>query len=189
MGLNELSPKTRVKRGEKIEDEICECLNEHYGFGLEKASFVENTRKKIDRFIQGKTGRIPVQVKGRFSGDDILYDLYEPYCGIGDPRTKPGRDHKGEFKVYICLSKDRRIIRVVNVESMRAIIGEIENEWSASGHKLPFFSEKHPGCELRWHEDQWSGTPKVLCFLNTDVFKPNKDIKFYEMKTKETSNG
>ena len=203
MGLNELSPQTRVKKGKKVEDDICECLNKHYGFNLVRSSHSDDTRKKIDRYEVTKDGRrIPVQVKGRFSGKDILYDLYEPYCGIGDPRTTIGRDHRAltEYGVgiYICLSplpdpeKTKgpifQTIRVVRGDSMRSLVAEIEKEWAESSHKLPFYSEKYQGCELKWHEDKWSGTPKVLCFINTDAFAENKDIKFYKLITEETSN-
>jgi len=191
-----------VKKGKKVEDDICECLNKHYSFNLVKSSHIEDTKQKIDRFEVTKDGRrIPVQVKGRFSGKDILYDLYEPFCGVDDPRTKVGRDHKAlteyGIEIYICLSPlpdpDEtegpifQMIRVVKGDSMRGLVAEIEKEWAASSHKLPFYSEKYAGCELKRHEDRWSGTPKVLCFINTDVFTTNKDIKFYKM-IRETSN-
>lgn len=178
--LNSQPTQVRVRKGEEAEERICECLNIQYGWNLKKASFSENARKKIDRWLPGKSGDIPVQVKGRATGEDILYCLYEPFYGIDNENTKPGRDAKGEFKIYICLSGET--IRVVKVEAMRRIIAEVESEWVEGGCKRYFASEKHPGCEIRQHNDKWNGRPKVLCFLNVEAFDQGKDIQFYRMK-------
>jgi hypothetical protein len=189
--LNYQSAQVRVKAGENIEEEICECLNSNYGWNLQVATFAENTRKKIDRWIDGKKGRIPVQVKARATGDDILYCLYQPFFGVGHEDTRIGRDHKGKFKIYICCST-QGIIRVVKVDAMRKIIAELEEEWindntgqlvkRRHGCKEVFRSVKFPGCEIRQHTDKATGVSKVLCFLSVEAFEKGKDIQFYRMK-------
>jgi len=185
-GMNFLPTNERVQKGKELEDAIANCLTHHYKWTLEEASFHDDTKKKIDRFIIGKNDkRTPIQIKGRVSGDDILYDRYEPFFksnGAIDERTKPGRDHVGKYEVYVCLSRDKKTIRAVTTEALRRVIKGMDEEWAACDYKLHFYSATYPGCEFRYHRDKYSGTPKVLAFLNVDIFESGKEITFYEMK-------
>lgn len=175
-------PAVRVKVGKKDEDNVVKCLNKHYDWKLEKATFKEDTCQKTDCFQVNESGdRLPVQIKTRVTGDDFLVSLYEPYYGIDDSRTEIGRDVKQKYYCYVCLSKDRKTIRVVKGTLLKKIVNSLIKQWKTKGCPLPH-SFKNT-CEFRWHRDRWSGKPKVLCFIPPDVFKKSKkEIQLFKMK-------
>lgn len=178
----------RVSVGRKLESDIAKCLNEHYGFDLQEVSIEADRKKKIDRQWHLPNGEVrQVQIKARMghSGDDILIDVFEPYYGDGHANTKPGRDCKGQYDTYICLSNDGKEIRIIDGKRQKAIIEELITEWREGGCKFNnrcWQSNIYKGCEFRYTVDKWHGTPKVLCFIKPSIYKEGSEIKKYEMK-------
>lgn len=180
--INEQPVAERVNFGLKKEDAIVKCLETHYGFNFEDVTLQEDTNEKIDRYITKMFDTVPpkrlkTQIKARVSGDDILYDLYEPWHGIKDKRTRPGRDDRKPLDIYICLSKDGKKIRIIKGAYLRQVAKDVREEWASKKYRIadgiPFFPEVYSqevqgatvGCELRFHYDAHSHTPKVLLFI------------------------
>ncbi len=179
--INEKPPHERVKVGKKNEKRVINCLNKHHNWNLEEAPREEDRIEKVDCYEVSKTGkRLAAQVKTRVSGDDILVDIFEPYYGLDDDRTKKGRDTQRDYDLYICLSKDGKTIRVVNGKALKRMLKKLANKWKSEKCRLPFTFDND--CEFKWHRDRWSGVPKLLCFIPPEVFKINTEITFFDMK-------
>ena len=96
--INEKPPSERVKVGKKNEKRVINCLNKYHNWNLVEATREEDRIEKVDCYEVSKTGkRLAAQVKTRVSGDDILVDIFEPYYGLDDDRTKKG-PAQGQFQ-------------------------------------------------------------------------------------------
>jgi hypothetical protein len=181
MSIDHLAFAERVEIGTEREQQIADCLNKYYGWRLEKASFEQDTEGKID-FIEN--GNKKVQIKTRDSGVDLLYDLFEPWTGNLETAVV-GRDHKSNFDLYICLSKDKNWIRVAIGSALKRIVNECLVEWKTQGCQFSgrsWDSETHEGVQFRLHRDAKNRRLKVLAFIPDFTFGP-KEFKKYKMVT------
>lgn len=190
MSIDQLGFYERVAIGTSIEERVVRCLNEKYGWNLHKSTFEEDTEMKIDYIERSKGLPLKVQAKSRESecGFDFLYDLYEPWRGSIE-ESDVGRDHKSDFDLYICLSKDKEWIRVVSGKAMKRIVLEAEAEWKSQGCRFPnvtrkgkrfWNSEKYDGVQFWLHRDAKNKRLKVLAFVPEHSFGP-KELKKYKM--------
>jgi hypothetical protein len=181
--LNEQAVSIRIEIGIDKENEIRCCLNKYYKFNLVPSTSTDDRIHKTDCYFDGKKD-CPVAIKGRFSGgNDILVALRDPWHGFDDPRTKIGRDIVKPYKLYICLSKDHTIIRVIKgsriYEICEDMLGELANrEWKISRDN-PMFSEKHEGCQIRCFPDAYTKQSKLAGFIPQSYFKRN-EIRCYD---------
>jgi len=173
----------RVKKGKEEEAKVYDCLLEH-GLKLEEANQHDDCVGKTDAFwltASGKRHRVAIKI--RESKEDILVAVRDPYYGPDDPRTVIGRDMKYEYKFYVTRSPDKTLLRVANGARVHEIVNDmldelIEKKWAIQRY-IPMKSEKHPGCELRLHEDSWSKKPKILAFIKPSYLRTGKEIKYY----------
>jgi hypothetical protein len=175
--------RQRYLYGKQVENLIIQCLRE-CGLEIEEADRKVDCVDKIDCFLVENGERKACSVKFRVntSGNDILLDLFEPFYGINNENTKAGRDHVGQYAYYICLSNDGKTIRLVDGQHQKALIEDVLKEWEESHYELPVFnSKKHAGIQLRYTRDRANGRPKVLAFINPEIYKEDQ-IKLYEMK-------
>jgi len=186
--------RVRVKYGIQLENAIAQCLKEHYDYNLVEVGIVADTKKKIDRqwiLPDGKVNQVQIKARMGTSGDDILIDVFEPYHGDNHPDTKPGRDYKGQYDTYVCLSNDGKEIRVIDGKRQKELVEELIEEWRGDGCKFSgrcWESSVYKGVQFRYTTDKWSGTPKVLCFIPPSTYKEN-EIRKYEMKSHFISKG
>jgi hypothetical protein len=182
--LETQASRKRYLYGKQIEDKIVKSL-ESYGLVFEDVDRNTDCVDKIDRFLITETSKKPCQIKCRmgYSGDDILIDIYEPFKGIDNQETQPGRDYVGKYEVYIVLSRDGKTIRVIDGFRQKEIIEAVLKEWSGEHYQLPVFNSKlYPGCQLRYTTDRNNNRPKVLMFINPSVYVVDKEIQLFEMK-------
>jgi hypothetical protein len=176
--------RKRYLHGKQLENQIADCLK-GYGMILKDVTKEADMFDKIDRVLveDGKEKLVAIKARMGYSGDDILIDLYEPYYGPKSDKTKPGRDYVGKYEVYVCLSKDGKVIRVIDGIRQKEIVEDILVEWANYNWQLPVFdSYKYEGCQIRYTRDRSHDTPKVLLFINPDIYDREKgEIKFYDM--------
>lgn len=181
--LESQSSRKRYLYGKQIEDLVIKALQSH-GLIFEDVDRRTDCDLKIDRYLIQEGVKKPCQVKCRmsYSGDDVLLDIWEPFYGVTNEATKPGRDYIGQYEVYICLSKDGKTIRVIDGKRQKEIVERVLDEWKVSYYQLPVFdSYRHKGAQLRYTRDRSNGRPKVLLFLNPSVYEEGTEIKFYPM--------
>ncbi len=180
--LESQSSRKRYLYGKQIENLIIQSLEKH-GLVFEDVDRNIDCNDKIDRYLITEGQKKPCQVKCRmsYSGDDILLDIWEPFFGIKNDATKPGRDYVGKYEVYICLSRDGKTIRVIDGKRQKEIVEAILEEWQSAYYQLPVFdSFRFKGCQIRYTKDKSNLRPKVLMFIKPDVYEFD-EIKLYEM--------
>src|SRR5581483_271629 len=131
--------KQRLSIGKLKENQIADCLSKHYGFKLNEVSDKEDIYEKIDRhWVQedGSVKKVQIKTRTKSSGNDILLDIFEPFFGIKNDKTKPGRDMKGSYDIYICLDKHEKVIRVIDGKRQKEVVEEVLQEWADADYQL-----------------------------------------------------
>lgn len=179
--LESLSSRKRYLYGKQVEDNIVKAL-ESYGLKFEEVDRKTDCEDKIDRILIENNTKKNCQIKCRmgYSGSDILVDIWEPFMGVDNPATKPGRDYIGKYETYIVLIKD--IIYVINGNRQKKIIEDVLEEWKSAHHQLPVFeSFRYAGVQLRYSVDKSNGRSKILMFIPVKTYEGN-EVQKYEMK-------
>lgn len=188
----------RYKVCKTLEEEVIDCLNTHYkehNYDLTPSSNQEDRKDKIDCWQKSSTGKLlPSAVKVRFSRNDILVAMRDPFYGFDHEDTTMGRDMLQEYFQYITLSPDQETIRVASGKKIHAICQDIWQELEDKNLDIQMTeppynkgkavkllrSEKHEGCEIWLHFDRSSGRPKLLGFIPPSLLKENKEIKYHK---------
>src|SRR5579871_5948421 len=102
MNPGSLAVHMRLQRGWAREEQIAEALVKA-GLNIQQSSQFEDRHLKIDRWIVTSNERIPLQIKYREKGGDLLFEVYDKWYGWEDPRNKLGRDMYGDAKEYAVL--------------------------------------------------------------------------------------
>lgn len=196
--LDSMPTSLRVKAGKEIESEVMDCLNTSYskfGYDLIPSSTYEDTKEKTDCWQLTKSGkRVRSAIKGRFSKNDILIAMRDPFYGFEHEGTNVGRDVLYEYFQYITLSKDKETIRVASGKAIHTIYKSIwqelldlkldinmkESPYNKGWPLKLLRSEKHEGCEIWLHFDRFDGHPKLLGFIPPSILKEGKEIKYHK---------
>jgi hypothetical protein len=180
--------KQRVDDGIATENHVVRVLVEKYNFPLEDVSAHEDMVNKTDRlFRHPRSGRRDrVAVKSRDTQNDILVAVRDPWKGPNNPHEQIGRDMLVPYYLYITVSKDRKTIRVAHGKAIHDICNGMMEELAASGWCLDgdcriFDSERHRGCQLRYHIDRFYGHAKILAFIPPHCASLKNKIKYYKM--------
>jgi hypothetical protein len=181
----------RIKIGKTKEDEIAQCLIEHYGQDITESDLYDDMRNASDR-LRKKNDKIEsIQIKDRTGNyPDLIVDRFEPFYGLEHPGTKPGRDYNKPYDIYMCRvtrKKDgKRYIIEVNAQELKEVIAKMDKEfveWSKD-NKIRFCkvfeSKLFSGCKYLWHMDAKSGLPKILIYLSEVTF-PNRIAYEYKV--------
>lgn len=196
--LDAKSSAYRYKVGKTIEEEVINCLNTHYShhnYNLVPSSDKEDRKEKVDCWQKLPNGELlPSAIKARFSKNDILVAMRDPFYGFDHEDTTIGRDMLREYFQYITLSPDQTTIRVASGKRIHAICEHLWKELKAKNldikmNEPPYnkgkavkllCSEKYEGCEIWLHFDRSSGRPKLLGFIPPSLLKENKEIKYHK---------
>ena len=79
MDIAKLKPNDRVRHGKKIEEKIKEALRTIGKLTIEDPNNNEDLYCKIDAWLVGVNGRVPIQIKYRESDEDILFEIYKDW--------------------------------------------------------------------------------------------------------------
>lgn len=188
MNSSALGFQKRLSIGKQYEAEIANEVS-NFGIPLKPVSEQQDMIGKIDRQVKWTgelASRFPelgipagttafVQIKSREGYPDFLFDVYEPFYGFNDSRTKEGRDLVGKYELYICRTLEGLFICNANRLKKNEIQG-IVTKWKTEGGRTLqegdvrprwFSGEKHnmPGVDICVKEDNANYRPKMLIYI------------------------
>ena len=105
----------RVQYGKSIEQQIFQSLIK-CGLKLREPSSKEDMYDKIDGWWTTPQGEVPIQIKYRDTGDDILFEVMKDY-----EKEVPGRDMIGRAVYYAVLNRTNTIVMVAVAEAKMLI--------------------------------------------------------------------
>ncbi len=164
--LNELAYQDRVQMGKVVEKEILDVLRKH-GMVIEEPTAAEDMQDKIDGWLIKDGQRIPIQVKFREGGDDIIFEIVKDI----DRRTI-GRDMASKAELYAVMNTANmiRLFAVAELKKMAVtvrdfILGELGNgsvktEWGSK-----------TACQVKLTVDKRHGNRKLMAFFNPKMLK------------------
>lgn len=139
--IYEPDPAKRVALGKLRERQIANALRDQANLDIRDATESQDKYRKIDRWIYPNknfngSNPIPLQIKFRTKGNDLLFEVYDTFLdwnlpdnAFGKPGTfnKIGRDMQGDAKMYAVLlaNKDwqgKNVIVMVNTDIAKQFI-------------------------------------------------------------------
>lgn len=152
--IYERDPAKRVALGKVREAQIADALRDQHHLDIRNATETQDKFRKIDRWIFQNGKRIPLQIKFRTKGDDLLFEVYDTFRGWEYPdgitltrwengktilQNKIGRDMQGDAQLYAVLLSDGKTIKVVDTSIAKAYIWSMvqhaeENGWTREGY-------------------------------------------------------
>ena len=195
--MDNLHVAERVGIGIRMESRVRHCLNDRYGYNFEAATFHEDCVDKVDCWHITKSGnrlRSAIKVRLNKYGEletvktDILLDIYDPFYGVYDLRTKIGRDILFEYDMYISAIKScirvakGKLVHKISLGMYKEGLSEIEKlkpKEKGFGSQLVFCSTIYPECQIWLHYDKFDRHPKLLAFIPPVIL--GKNIKNYDL--------
>jgi len=175
------SYKSRVRTGKIGEEEVAEILRNRFNLTIRDVHEDRDRIEKIDRIVIAPSGKPrTLQIKYRETGKDILVDVYEPFYGINDDRTKPGRDFVSECDLYACRVGES--VHLIHGSVLRVVILKTMTEWIKRGCLFLDTFRNAPakhlcytigGVTIHTQNDHASNRPKLLMFIPPDVIPEN----------------
>lgn len=186
----------RLERGRKFEEIIDEIMTTQ-GRQIKAATQEQDMYGKIDRIETLPDGTTHnLSYKARTSGPDILLDLYEPFYGIDNTKTKPGRDLISPYDKYLCLERGGGKLREVLGSAQKMKVKIVLDEWADCSYHLDrnqwFRSGRVDGISLKYHADKSNHRPKIIMFIQPSVYKEGEEIWVHDVKpitTTKANNG
>lgn len=160
----------RVRIGKMYEAQMLQNLIGQ-GYKTKEATSHEDMIEKIDGYIVDAVD-IPFQSKYRETGSDIGLDIYEPWYGLGDPRTKLGRDSRGKAQLY--LTQVETTLYLMSKAGLQAIVDRVMTEWKSLNFKFDFgdgiqrgtFNSRiYSGVQFKFKIDERSRVPKIMAYI------------------------
>lgn len=191
--IYEPDPNKRVALGKLRESQIADALRDQAHLDIRDATEAQDKYRKIDRWIFQGNQRVPLQIKFRTKGDDLLFEVYDTFRGWEYPdgltteafnlktrqrqlQNKIGRDMQGDATLYAVLLSDGRTIRMVNTEDAKKFIWQMVDTaetkgWTTDSYtktlRLPVAGKQ---AELKLQHDPGDGRPKMVAYLPPQMF-------------------
>lgn len=159
----------RVQYGKSIEKQIFNNLVGH-GLKLREPSGREDMYDKIDGWWETPNGEVPIQIKYRDTGDDILFEVMKDYRkGI------PGRDMIGKAVYYAVLSKTGGKIVLVKTAEAKSLIEITKQQAEKEGFDNRGNYSAN-GIFLKIRQDPQSGQEKLMAYLPISIFRDKREF-------------
>jgi hypothetical protein len=161
----------RVRLGKQYEAQMLQNLI-GCGYQTKSATSREDMIEKIDGYIVDSGTAIPFQSKYRETGSDIGLDIYEPWFGLDDPRTRLGRDSRGKAELY--LTQVETTLYLMSKGGLKYVVDSVMNEWKDLNFKFDFgdgvqrgtFNSRiYSGVQFKFKIDERSGVPKIMAYI------------------------
>ena len=180
---------TRVTYGKTIEKYIQDELKKN-DMVIQDPTEYEDMHDKIDGYIVNEQGlRIPLQIKYRETGDDIIFettflDKYDIHHRLTMRKLSPnmvmnGRDMIGQSSIYACLSKDSKSIWICDTNEIKACAKTMASRlivMHLESGRLCYVDREG---EIKITTDQSSKRRKIIFFANPETFA-NRTIHLSE---------
>lgn len=153
----------RVQYGKSIEQQIFSSLVK-CGLKLKEPSSKEDMYDKIDGWWTTPQGQMPIQIKYRDTGDDILFEVMKDY-----EQGVPGRDMIGKAVYYAVLNRSRTIV-MVSVAEAKMLIKKARDLADAQGfdHQGNF---AWGNVSLKLRPDPSTGQTKMMAYIPVHALK------------------
>jgi hypothetical protein len=163
----------RVVAGLDLEQRVVNALRDR-GESIEPAELNQDKYDKIDGWWIRNNQRLPVQVKVRESGDDILYELMADL-----DRNVEGRDLISRAKLYLVMDT-RGKTRLFETGPIKDTAERMLNVIMMDLRKNPNKSywggvrgeDGHPKWEARVQHDRADNHRKLVAYFNPSLFRP-----------------
>jgi hypothetical protein len=181
--ISKLPLEERVEYGRKIERLICNELTKQ-GVSVIEPLIYEDKYLKIDGYICVDEDKIPIQVKYRSNGNDILMEVayLEDKMGaakeIEENIELDGRDMVGCAQIYLCLSMDGRTLRMCKVSELKNIAIHMVKKLIECHKKYGKTSYKSKLGEIKFMNDPSNGRRKIILFIHPDKLSSCNIIQF-----------
>ena len=187
MSTASLDQRVRLKYGKEMESKIADSLKQ-CGLQVGKSSDREDRLKKVDRWLMQNGTKIPLQIKFRESGDDLLFEVFDTFHGWNDHKNKIGRDMEGIAKLYAVLMRDGKTIIMVPTQPAKDVINEMLCEvrrsgWGSKSYTGATLTYRADGCNLtlKLQMDPFDGRSKMIAYIPQEYFAKQAQTKSYRM--------
>ncbi len=154
-GLNKADA---VKIGRKMEQRIIDSMS-IYGLDITPATVAQDMFDKIDAWWDRSGEVVPIQIKYRETGNDIVFEVLKDY-----DRGTPGRDVTGKAEVIAVLNSSGDTIYMVDFDEAVGIVRQMQDEVD----KVGFDNNGNfnmDGAMLRIRYSPQSDTHKLLAYV------------------------
>lgn len=155
----------RVTYGKGIEKQIFDNLVA-CGMELREPSSSEDMYDKIDGWWNRGGKEVPIQIKYRDTGDDILFEVMKDYN-----RNIPGRDMVGKAVYYAVLARTGGQIVVVEVAEAKQHIEDAVAAAQQEGFDERGNYRTRSGVMLRIRRDPQSGQEKLMAYIPVSILR------------------
>lgn len=191
--IYEPDPTKRVALGKIRETQIANALRDQAHLDIRDATESQDKYRKIDRWIFQGNQRVPLQIKFRTKGDDLLFEVYDTFRGWEYPdgiaieafnlktrqrqlQNKIGRDMQGDATLYAVLLSDGKTIRMVNTDDAKKFIWQMVDTAETKGWTIDSYTKTlrlpvaGKQAELKLQHDPGDGRPKMVAYLPPQMF-------------------
>jgi hypothetical protein len=164
--LNAMDYQGRVEAGKAVEKEILDVLRKA-GVVIEEPTAEEDMQDKIDGWLVKNGKRIPIQVKFREGGDDVIFEIVKDI-----DRGIDGRDMVSKAELYVVMDT-HNVIRLFDVAPLKRMATIVKKH--VLGEMTLFPSKTSWGsntaCNVRLTIDKRHGNRKMMAYFNPKMLK------------------
>jgi hypothetical protein len=179
----------RVALGKLRESQIANALKNQHHLDIRDATDSQDKFRKIDRWLFMNGALVPLQIKFRNKGDDLLFEVYDTFRGweFRDGITastqyglqnKIGRDMQGDALLYAVLLSDGKSVKIVDTAPAKRFIWEMVKTaetkgWTTETHTktLRLTLPNGKRAELKLQSDPGDGRPKMVAYIPPTMFE------------------
>jgi hypothetical protein len=155
----------RVRTGRTKETSIVETLK-RAGVRIEPPTEYEDTKQGIDAWIVDESGRHSLQIKGRETGDDIIFEVIKDIA-----QNIMGRDFQSVAEYYLVVDRDGlgRMVKTADIKARaKALHDTARQDWANRTGRRAW---EGPGWELKVTVDRAHGNAKLMAYFSPTLFK------------------
>lgn len=180
---------TRIAQGRGLESEIKDRIKTEWGWDILPSTPNEDKHLGIDGWINDPTqGRVPVQIKARTSGSDILWEAIKPWSydltpGLQD-KNYTGKDMKCQARLLISVSNDGTMIRLRKIDEIKQKAKLITEAFVSKFGEDRILTVSTPWGEGKLVRDpsaqanfSMGNVLKLNCFILPEVLAWKKDVR------------
>lgn len=155
----------RISAGKVVERRIIDALRQ-MGYKIDDPTSSEDQNDKIDGWwVDKKGGRVPLQIKFRETGDDILFELVKDL-----DRNIPGRDIISKAALYLVVDRNgkTRMFLTKPIKEQAQKIVDVLLPLIRKDDGKGFWSGN--GWEVRVQRDRAHGQRKLVAYFSPGLF-------------------
>lgn len=164
--LNAMNYQGRVEAGKAVEKEILAVLRKA-GIEIAEPTADEDMREKIDGWMTWLGERVPIQVKFREGGNDVIFEIIKDI-----DKSVPGRDMVSKAVLYVVMDT-ANVIRLFAVEQIKAMAILVRDHVLGELRQFPNKTNwgSNTACNVKITVDKRHGNRKMMTYFNPRMLK------------------